>query len=72
MTKKRLAVDVEKSLWHKTNGRLKPAKKSEYAGTSGKSFECEVCHQIFIESTASFSEVLQCEKCGGRLLEVLE
>ena len=71
MTKK-LAVDVKKSLGYKTNGRLKPAKKVEYANISEKQFQCIECGAIHSAEPAAFGEFVECEKCGGRMVEVLE
>jgi len=70
---KKLAVDVEKSLRYKANGRVKPANKKEYANLSKKKFMCISCGDTLIDvEPLSFGQVYTCVKCGGDVLEVLD
>jgi len=70
---KKLAVDVEKSLKYKANGRVKPADKKEYANLSRKKFMCVNCKDTPTDiEPASFGQVYVCTKCGGDVLEVMD
>jgi predicted RNA-binding Zn-ribbon protein involved in translation (DUF1610 family) len=70
---KKLAVDVEKSLKYKANGRVKPADKKEYANLSKKKFMCVNCGDVPTDvEPMSFGQVYICVKCGGDVLEVVE
>jgi transcription elongation factor Elf1 len=70
---KKLAVDVEKSLKYKANGRLKAADKKEFANLSKKKFACVDCGDEPVDvEYISFGQVYTCAKCGGEVLEVID
>lgn len=70
---KKLAVDVEKSLKYKANGRVKPADKKEYANLSKKKFMCISCKDMPTDVEATtFGQVYTCLKCGCEVLEVVD
>jgi len=69
MTKK-LKVDVETSLGYQTNGRLKPADKSEYANKNLKKYKCPECdHRIELSET-EFGESMLCPNCNKMMIRI--
>lgn len=54
----------------KEDGRLTPAKPSEYADLKGKHFRCTQCGEQGVFKNTEFAETKICSSCGGKMEEI--
>lgn len=64
-----MKVDVGESLGYQSNGRLKPARKKEYAELKIKQYVCTECSRVVEINKKSFGEEILCPDCNRPMVQ---